>query len=64
MSQLIGLSHSVSIMIYHFVCSAKYKRNVFETNVDEELKKICMKIENKYDMRFLEIGTDKNYVHY
>lgn len=64
MSQPIRLSHSVSIMIYHFVCPAKYRRNVFETNVDEELKKICMEIENKYDMRFLEIGTDKNHVHF
>lgn len=64
MSQNIRLSHRVSNMIYHFVCPAKYRRNVFEKNVDEELKKVCIEIENRYDMRFLEIGTDKNHVHF
>lgn len=64
MSQNIRLSHSVSNMIYHFVCPAKYRRNVFEKNVDEELKKVCIEIENRYDIRFLEIGTDKNHVHF
>lgn len=48
MSQNIRLSHSVSNMIYHFVCPAKYRRNVFEKNVDEELKKVCIEIENRY----------------
>lgn len=64
MSQNIRLSHSVSNMIYHFVCPVKYRRNVFEKNVDEELKKVCIEIENRYDIRFLEIGTDKNHVHF
>lgn len=64
MSQNIRLSHSVSNMIYHFVCPAKYRRNVFEKNVDEELKKVCIEIENRNDMRFLEIGTDKTHVHF
>ena len=64
MSELIRLSHNVSLLIYHFVCPAKYRRVVFDEAVDEELKKVCQEIEMRYDIRFLEIGTDKNHVHF
>ena len=61
MSQNIR-SSQVSRMIYHFVCP--YRRNVFEEDVDEELKNICMEIEDRYEIRFLEIGTDNIHVHF
>lgn len=64
MSEVIKLSHSASSLVYHFVCPAKYRRNVFDVNVDNEIKEICREIENKYDIRFLEVGTDKNHVHF
>jgi REP element-mobilizing transposase RayT len=51
-------------MIYHFVCPAKYRRVVFDEEVDEILKEICQEIEKRYDIRFLEIGTDKDHVHF
>lgn len=63
-SQTKRMSHNVNIMIYHFVCPEKYRRNEFEEDVDEELKRVCLGIENRYDMRFLEIGTDKDHVHF
>ncbi|WP_283608373.1 IS200/IS605 family transposase [Faecalispora anaeroviscerum] len=63
-SETIHLSHNVSVLIYHFVCPAKYRRVVFEEDVDEELKNVCVEIEKRYDIRFLEIGTDKNHVHF
>ena len=50
--------------MYHFVCPAKYRRVVFNEDIDLYLKKICEEIENRYDMRFLEIGTDKDHVHF
>jgi len=64
MSELIHLSHNVSILMYHYVCPAKYRRIVFSTDVDKVLKEICLEIEDRYDFRFLEIGTDKNHVHF
>ena len=57
-------SHNVSLLIYHFVCPAKYRRVVFDKQVDEELAKACREIEKRYDMKFLEIGTDKDHVHF
>ena len=37
---------------------------VFNERVDQELKKICLEISIKYEIHFLEIGTDDNHVHF
>ena len=63
-STYIDKSHNVSVKMYHFVCPAKYRRVVFSEAVDSGLREICEEIERRYDIRFLEIGTDKDYVHF
>jgi len=63
-SRTIHLSHNVSILLYHIVCPAKYRRAVFSEKVDEELRNVCLDIEDRYDIKFLEIGVDKNHVHF
>ena len=50
--------------MYHFVCPAKYRRVVFSNEVDETLKQVCMEISERFEMEFMEIGTDKNHVHF
>ena len=50
--------------MYHMVCPAKYRRVVFSQEVDEELKNICLEIEKRYEIHFLEIGTEKDHVHF
>jgi len=50
--------------MYHLVCPAKYRRVVFSQEVDEELKNICLEIEKRYEIHFLEIGTEKDHVHF
>jgi len=64
MSHLIRKSHSVSILIYHFVCPAKYRRAVIDETVDRVLKEVCLDIAARYQIEFLEIGTDKDHVHF
>ena len=64
MSKLIRKSHNVSILLYHFVCPAKYRRAVFDSHVDEVLKEVCLEIAQRYQIEFIEIGTDKNHVHF
>ena len=64
MSEYIHKSHNVSVIMYHFVCPAKYRRIVFSEEVDKGIKEICEEIEKRYDIKFLEIGTDKNHVHF
>ena len=64
MSEYIHKSHNVSILLYHLVLPAKYRRVVFDEQVDEVMKDVCLEIEKRYQVRFLEIGTDKDHVHF
>ena len=64
MSELIRKRHNVSRLIYHVVCPAKYRRVVFNKEVDQVLKETCLEIENRYEIDFIEIGTDQNHVHF
>lgn len=64
MSEYIHKSHNVTVLLYHFVFPAKYRRAVFDEEVDVELRDVCLEIEKRYEMKFLEIGTDKDHVHF
>ena len=50
--------------MYHLVFPAKYRRVVFDNTVEDVLKEVCLDIEKRYMMKFLEIGTDKDHVHF
>ena len=63
-SEYIHKSHNVSVLLYHFVCPAKYRRVVFSKEVDETLKDICLEISKRYEIHFLEIGVDQDNVHF
>ena len=52
------------MLLYHIVCPAKYRRVVFTPPVDEKLKEICLAISRRYEIAFLEIGTDQDHVHF
>ena len=64
MSRFIHKSHNVSVLLYHIVCPAKYRKVVFSPEVDQKLKEVCLGISNRYEITFLEIGTDKDHVHF
>ena len=64
MSEYIHKSHNVTVLIYHLFFPAKYRRVVFDDKVDEVLKEVCLDIEKRYQIKFLEIGTDKDHVHF
>ena len=64
MSIYIHKSHNVSVLLYHIVCPAKYRKVVLSDEVDQVLKDICVDISKRYEMHFVEIGTDKDHVHF
>lgn len=69
MSEYIHKSHNVTVLLYHLVFPAKYRRAVFDPTVfapkvDKELEKVCIEIEKRYEIKFLEIGTDEDHVHF
>ena len=64
MSEYVHKSHNVSVLLYHFVCPAKYRRVVFSEAIDQTLKDTCLEISKRYEIEFIEIGTDKDHVHF
>ena len=64
MSQYIHKSHHVPVLLYHFVCPAKYRKVIFNQEVDETLKVIGLEIAKRYEITFLEIGIDRDHIHF
>jgi len=64
MSKYIHKSHNVTILLYHIVFPTKYRRIVIDEQVDYTIKDICLDIEKRYEINFLEIGTDKDHIHF
>ena len=64
MSEYIHKSHNVTILLYHLVFPAKYRKAVFDEQVDEILREVCLDIEKRYEIKFVEIGVDKDDVHF
>ena len=64
MSKYIHKSHNVTVLLYHLVFPAKYRRAVFDPSVDQVLREVCLEIEKRYQIKFLEIGTDEDHVHF
>ena len=64
MGKLIRKSHNVSLLMYHFVFVAKYRCLVINEEVDTLLKDVCLEISKRYEIRFLEIGTEGDHVHF
>jgi len=62
-SRFIHKRHNVSVLMYHLVCSAKYRRVVMSEQVDEVLRQACLEIEKRWELRFLEIGLDRDHAH-
>ena len=64
MSEFIHKSHNVSVLLYHIVCPAKYRRVVINNAVDNTIQETCREISKRYEIKFLEIGTEGDHVHF
>ena len=64
MNEYIHKKLNVTVLLYHIVCPAKYRRAVFSAKVEAVLREVCLEIEKRYEMKFLEIGADKDHVHF
>ncbi len=63
MGELIRKSHNVSLLMYHFIFVAKYRRLVISEDVDVVLRDVCIEIEKRFEIRFLEIGSEGDHIH-
>ncbi len=64
MSKYIHKRHNVSVLMYHLVFPAKYRRKIFTERVKEMLIIVCQGIEKRYEIEFLEIGMEEDHVHF
>ena len=64
MSEHVYKRHNKNLLLYHIVCPVKYRRKVFTDEVEKGLKDICIEIEKRYEIGYMEIGTDEDHVHF
>jgi REP element-mobilizing transposase RayT len=64
MSEFIHKSHNVSVLLYHIVCPTKYRRVVINKDVEKTIKETCDGIEDRFEIKFLEIGMEGDHVHF
>jgi REP element-mobilizing transposase RayT len=50
--------------MYHIVCPTKYRRVVISDEVDKTIKTTCEEISKRYEIEFIEIGTEGDHVHF
>ena len=62
-SKYIHKEHNVTVLLYHLVFPTKYRRVVLSTTVDTVIKDTCLELEKRYEIVFIEIGTDKDHIH-
>lgn len=63
-SEHITKRHNKTMLLYHMVFPAKYRREVFSKEVEETLKRTCLEIGQWYEINYIEIGSDKDHVHF
>ena len=64
MSEHVYKRHNKNLLLYHIVCPVKYRRKVFTDEVEKGLKDICLEIEKRYEIGYVEIGTDEDHIHF
>ena len=64
MTPTVKKSHSASELVYHLVCPVKYRRKVFTKDNETTIKEICLELEKRYELHFLEIGIDTDHAHF
>ena len=42
----------------------KYRRKVISVSVSQTIKETCIEISDRFEINFIEIGTDEDHVHF
>ena len=64
MDSHIRKSHNKTLLLYHLVFPAKYRKKIFDKRIDKKLKEVCIEISDRYEINFVEIGNDIDHVHF
>jgi putative transposase len=63
-SEHIYKRHNKTLLLYHLVCPVKYRTDAFTPEIEQTLKNVCIEISKRYEIYFVEIGTDLDHVHF
>ena len=64
MDKHIHKRHNKTLLLYHLVFPVKYRKRIIEDSISSFLKEICIEIGERYEIQFIEIGTDEDHVHF
>jgi len=56
--------HNKTLLLYHLVFPVKYRRKVIDGQVSEYIKEVCLDLGDRFEIQFVEIGTDEDHVHF
>ena len=62
--QHIYKRHNKTLLLYHLVFPVKYRKKVITEEMSSTMKDICIEISERYEIQFVEIGTDDDHVHF
>ena len=52
------------MLLYHIVLPVRYRRKVFNEEIENTLKEVCIGISQRYEINFIEIGSDEDHIHF
>ena len=64
MDEHVYKRHNKTLLLYHLVFPVKYRRKVIGGMISDYIKEICLEIGERYEIQFVEIGTDEDHVHF
>ena len=64
MDEHIYKRHNKTLLMYHLVFPVKYRKKVINGAISNYIKDVCLEIGDKYEIQFIEIGTDEDHVHF
>ena len=64
MDKHIRKRHNKTLLLYHLVFPVKYRKKIIEVHISSFIKDICIEISDRYEIQFVEIGTDDDHVHF
>ena len=56
-------NNSKILLMYHVIFVCKYRKKIQEP-ISEELKQIMFEISEESDFEIMEMGTDKDHIHF
>ena len=63
-SEHIRKRHNKTLLLYHLVCPIKYRKKLLTPSVEKALKDACLEIQLRYEIQYIEIGSDQDHVHF